>query len=96
MLMSTPAGKVNVLRASIVLPVGLRMSIRRLCVRISNCSRDLRSMLGERKTVNFTIRVGRGIGPAIAAPVRFAVSTISSVERSRIRWSYPLSLIRIF
>jgi hypothetical protein len=31
-------------------------------------------MCGERLTVNFSIRVGRGIGPRIRAPVRRAVS----------------------
>ena len=46
-LMSTPGGRLRPLfRASIVLPVGCRMSISRLWVRISNCSRDLRSMCG--------------------------------------------------
>ena len=64
-LISTPAGRVRVFNASIVLPVGFKISMRRLCVRISNCSRDLRSMFGERKTVNFSQLVGRGIGPAM-------------------------------
>ena len=40
------------------------MSSTRLCVRISNCSRDFLSMCGERLTVNFSMRVGSGIGPA--------------------------------
>src|SRR5258708_10672648 len=39
--------------------------------------------------------VGRGIGPATSAPVRFAVSTISRVDWSRILWSYAFKRIRI-
>ena len=39
----------------------------------------------ERFTVNFSIRVGRGIGPRTLAPVRFAVDTISFVEASSTR-----------
>ena len=41
-------------------------------------------MCGERFTVNFSIRVGSGIGPT-RAPVRFAVLTISFVDWSRTR-----------
>src|SRR5690606_5684547 len=47
-------------------------------------------------TVNFSIRVGSGIGPRTCAPVRLAVFTISRVDASRIRWSKALSRIRIF
>ena len=67
--MSTPGGKLSPLfNASIVLPVGWRISTSRLCVRISNCSRDLRSMCGERNTVYRSMRVGSGIGPWTNAP----------------------------
>src|SRR5690606_8375098 len=38
--MSTPAGKSSRMSASTVLGVGSKMSIKRLCVRISNCSRE--------------------------------------------------------
>ena len=38
-------------RASTVLAVGSKMSMTRLCVRISNCSRDFLSMCGLRSTV---------------------------------------------
>src|SRR5713226_5223987 len=62
--MLTPAGRLSRIRASTVLDVGSRMSISRLCVRISNCSRESLSMNGERKTVYFSICVGRGTGPA--------------------------------
>src|SRR5215217_8077977 len=72
------------------------MSIRRLCVRISNCSRDFLSTWGERSTVHLFLEVGSGIGPATRAPVRLAVSTISDVDWSSTRWSYALSLILIF
>src|SRR5213075_2693782 len=37
-------------------------------VRISNCSRDFLSTCGERRTVNFSILVGNGIGPRTRAP----------------------------
>src|ERR1700719_3439955 len=72
------------------------MSRRRLWVRISNCSRLFLSTCGERLTVNFSIRVGSGIGPRTWAPVRFAVFTISRVDVSRIRWSNALRRMRIF
>src|SRR5258708_3442014 len=72
------------------------MSRRRLWVRISNCSRLFLSTCGERLTVNFSMRVGSGIGPRTCAPVRFAVFTISRVDESRIRWSNALRRMRIF
>src|SRR5205814_9757979 len=77
---STPAGKSSFISASTVCGVGSRMSIRRLCVLISNCSRDFLSTCGERRTVHLFFTVGNGIGPATRAPVRFAVSTISVVD----------------
>src|SRR5271157_4976820 len=81
---STPAGRSSFISASTVCCVGSRISSRRLCVRISNCSRDFLSTCGERNTVVRLMVVGRGIGPATSAPVRFAVSTISRVDWSRI------------
>jgi hypothetical protein len=51
--MSTPAGSCRRISVSTVRDVGLRMSMSRLCVRISNCSRESLSMNGERMTVNF-------------------------------------------
>src|ERR1700752_277812 len=77
---STPAGKSSFISASTVCGVGSRMSISRLCVRISNCSRDFLSTWGERSTVHLFFDVGSGIGPASRAPVRLAVSTISVVD----------------
>src|SRR5215472_5306414 len=82
---STPGGRSSFISASTVSGVGSRISIRRLCVRISNCSRDFLSTCGERSTVQRLMVVGRGIGPATSAPVRFAVSTISRVDWSRMR-----------
>src|SRR5438094_215988 len=41
---------------------GQRASIRRLCVRISNCSRESLSMREERITQDFSIGVGSGVG----------------------------------
>ena len=40
----------------------------------------LLSTCGERSTVHLFFTVGKGIGPATRAPVRFAVSTISVVD----------------
>src|SRR5207249_83566 len=77
---STPAGRSSFIRASTVCWVGSRMSSSRLCVRISNCSRDFLSTCGERKTVVILRDVGSGMGPATEAPVLFAVSTISVVD----------------
>lgn len=74
--MSTPDGKSNFINASTVFGVGLTISTRRLCVRISNCSRESLYLCGERITVNSERSVGNGTGPETSAPVRFAVSTI--------------------
>ena len=87
---STPAGRSSFISASTVCGVGSKMSMSRLCVRISNCSRDFLSTCGERSTVHRLRDVGSGIGPASRAPVRFAVSTISPVDWSRIRESVRL------
>src|SRR5229473_3514414 len=77
---STPAARSSFISASTVCGVGSTMSSTRLCVRISNCSRDFLSTCGERSTVNFSILVGSGIGPRTRAPVRLAVLTISLVD----------------
>src|SRR5207248_7809456 len=82
---STPADRSSFMRASSVCCVGSRMSSSRLCVRISNCSRDFLSTCGERSTQYLFFIVGNGIGPAIFAPVRRAASTISPVDWSRMR-----------
>src|SRR6185312_9291858 len=84
---STPAERSSFISASSVCCVGSRMSSRRLCVRISNCSRDFLSTCGERSTQYLLIFVGSGMGPATLAPVRLAVSTISPADWSRSLWS---------
>src|SRR5207244_8517540 len=84
---STPALRSSFISASSVCCVGSRMSSSRLCVRISNCSRDFLSMCGERSTQYLLIFVGSGIGPATFAPVRRAVSTISPADWSSSLWS---------
>src|SRR5579863_7104190 len=71
------------------------MSSSRLCVRISNCSRDFLSTCGDRNTVVMLREVGSGIGPATLAPVRLAVSTISVVDWSSTRWSYAFRRMRM-
>src|SRR5438093_1390656 len=76
--MLTPAGRLRRMSASTTRGFGSRMSTIRLWVRISNCSRESLSMNGLRITVSFEISVGSGIGPAVRAFVRRAVSTILS------------------
>src|SRR5699024_12719436 len=73
---STPDGKSNIVNASTVFGFGFKISTKRLCVRISNCSRESLYICGERITVNTSRSVGKGTGPAIVAPVLSAVSTI--------------------
>ena len=81
---STPAGRFRRISALIVFWLGSRMSISRLCVRISNCSWESLSMNGDRMTHYFSILVGSGTGPATRAPVFSAVSTICAADWSRI------------
>jgi len=78
--MSTPDGKSNLINESTVCGVGLMMSIRRLCVRISNCSRESLYLCTARRIVYTVFSVGNGIGPETLAPERFAVSTIFSAD----------------
>ena len=62
------------------------MSISRLCVRISNCSRPSLWMNGPRMTVNFDPRRQRN-GADDLHLVRCAVSTICSADWSSSLWS---------
>src|SRR5438270_572981 len=94
--MSTPAGRSRRISESTVLGVGSRMSISRLCVRISKCSRESLYLCGERMTQYTFFSVGSGTGPATCAPVRVTVSTIFRAELSMTSWSYALSRMRIF
>src|SRR5205814_6995959 len=80
--MSTPAGRSRRMSESTVFGVGEWMSIRRLCVRTSKCSRESLSLKGLRITQYTFFSVGRGTGPVMVAPVRWAVSTIDCAERS--------------
>ena len=72
---------------STVLGVGSMMSMSRLCVRISKCSRLSLYLWGERITQNTFFSVGSGTGPATLAPVRVTVSTILRAEESMTSWS---------
>src|SRR3954462_5960196 len=95
--MSTPAGRWSRRWSeSTVLGEGWWMSISRLCVRISKCSRESLSLKGLRITTYTFFSVGSGTGPETVAPVRSAVSTISLAARSMASWSYAFSRIRIF
>src|SRR5947207_8067359 len=94
--MSTPAGRSSRISESTVFGVGSMMSIRRLCVRISNCSRESLYLCGDRMTQYTFFSVGSGTGPATRAPVRVTVSTIFRAELSMTSWSYALSRMRIF
>src|SRR5712691_11734679 len=94
--MSTPAGRSNRISESTVFGVGLWMSIRRLCVRTSKCSRESLSLNVLRITQYTFFSVGRGTGPVIVAPLRCAVSTICWADRSSCWWSYPFRRMRIF
>src|SRR5215470_15665553 len=79
---STPAGRSSFISASTVLSVGSMMTIRRRCVLISSWSREVLSACGLRSTSKRSMRVGSGTGPLTTAPVRLAVSTISSADWS--------------
>ncbi len=77
---STPDGKSRRINASTVFGVGLTISIRRLCVRISNCSRESLYLCTARRIVYTDFSVGNGIGPETPAPDLLAVSTILSAD----------------
>src|SRR2546423_10683740 len=92
---STPAGRSSLVNASIVCERESRMSISRLCVFSSNCSRLFLSMCGLRSTVHICRLVGSGIGPETCAPVFSAVRTMSAAAWSISAWSNALRRIRI-
>ncbi len=71
------------------------MSINRLCVRISKCSRESLSLNGLLMTQYTFFSVGSGTGPETVAPVRVAVSTISFAADSIADVSYALRRILI-
>src|SRR6185437_5695009 len=85
--MSTPAGRSSRISESTVFGVGEWMSMSRLCVRTSKCSRESLSLKGLRITQYTFFSVGRGTGPVIVAPERSAVSTMSRADLSTCLWS---------
>src|SRR4029079_18843067 len=85
--MSTPAGRSSRINESTVFGVGEWMSISRLCVRTSKCSRLSLALKGLRITQYTFFSVGRGTGPVIVAPERSAVSTMSRADLSTCLWS---------
>ncbi|KKU78853.1 MAG: hypothetical protein UY06_C0038G0013 [Candidatus Amesbacteria bacterium GW2011_GWA2_47_70] len=88
------AGSSRLERDSIVLGVGSRISIKRLCTSISKCSRAFLSTWGEDvTTINFR-SVGKGTGPDTLAPVAKAVSSILAAVSSTTRWSKDFSRTR--
>src|ERR1019366_5616845 len=92
---STPAGRSSLVSASTVCERVSRMSIMRLCVLSSNCSRDFLSPCGERRSVPSCVLVGSGIGPDTCAPVFSAVRTMSPAAWSITAWSKAFNRIRI-
>ena len=91
---STPEGRSNLIKASMVLGPGSRISIKRLCVRISKCSNDSLSTKVERCIGRMFFSVGSRTGPEIRAPVRLTVSTIFAADWSKTRWSNARRRIR--
>ena len=85
--MLTSAGRSSRMSESTAVGVGSMMSIRRLCVRISKCSRLSLYLCGDRITQNTFFSVGRGTGPTTVAPARVTVSTILRAEESMTSWS---------
>lgn len=67
--------------------VGSMMSMSRLCVRISKCSRLSLYLWGDRMTQKTFFSVGSGTGPTTDAPARVTVSTILRAELSMTSWS---------
>ena len=94
--MFTSAGKSRRISESTALGVGSTISMSRLCVRISNCSRLSLYLCGDRITVNVFFSVGKGTGPTTVAPARWTVSTIFFADESMTWWSYDFSRMRIF
>src|SRR6185312_3589752 len=71
--MSTPAGRSRRISESTVFGVGEWMSIRRLCVRTSKCSRESLSLNGDRITQYTFFSVVAVTVKEKVAPVRCAV-----------------------
>ena len=71
------------------------MSIKRLWVLISNCSRESLYLWTALRIVYISFSVGNGTGPTTWAPDFFAEVIIFSAEASRILWSNDFNLILI-
>src|SRR5699024_6446177 len=80
--MLTSAGRSRRMSESTALGVGSTMSISRLCVRISKCSRESLYLWGDRITTNTFFSVGSGTGPTTVAPAEVNVTTILRGELS--------------
>src|SRR5690606_28162595 len=85
--MFTSAGRSSRMSESTAFGVGSMMSMSRLCVRISKCSRLSLYLCGERMTTKTFFSVGSGTGPTTVAPARVTVSTILRAELSMTSWS---------
>src|SRR5699024_10097014 len=94
--MLTSAGRSRRISESTALGVGSTMSMRRLWVRISKCSRLSLYLCGDRMTQKTFFSVGSGTGPPTVAPARVTVSTIFRAELSMTSWSYDVNRMRIF
>src|SRR5690606_7862047 len=94
--MLTSAGRSRRISESTAFGVGSTMSIRRLWVRISKCSRLSLYLWGDRMTHTTFFSVGSGTGPTTVAPARVTVSTILRAEVSMTSWSYDFRRMRIF
>src|SRR5664279_167902 len=94
--MLTSAGRSRRISESTALGVGSMMSMSRLWVRFSKCSRLSLYLWGERITAITFFSVGSGTGPTTVAPARVTVSTILRADESMTSWSYDLSRMRIF
>lgn len=70
---STPAGRLRLIRESMVFSVGSAISIKRLWIRISYWSRESLCTKVDRFTVYFRFSVGSGTGPRTFAPDRSVV-----------------------
>ena len=71
------------------------MSIKRLWVLISNCSRESLYLWTALRIVYTSFSVGNGTGPTTWAPDFFAEEIIFSADASRILWSNDFNLILI-
>src|SRR5690606_28031900 len=84
--MFTSAGRSSRMSESTAFGVGSMMSMSRLCVRISKCSRLSLYLCGERMTQKTFFSVGSGTGPTTVAPALNRKST--RLNSSHVKISY--------